>query len=75
MAVLKLTSIGTSLGVVIPKDMLARMNVRKGDTLHVIETADGGYRLLPYDPDFAKKLETADDIISRYRDTLGVLAK
>lgn len=75
MAVLKLTSIGTSLGVVIPKDMLARMNVRKGDTLHVIETADGGYRLLPYDPDFAKKLETADDIINRYRDTLGVLAK
>lgn len=75
MAVLKLTSIGTSLGVVIPKDMLARMNVRKGDTLHAIETADGGYRLLPYDPDFAKKLETADDIINRYRDTLGVLAK
>ena len=42
MTALKLTTIGTSTGVVIPKDLLARLNVAKGDTLYAVETADGG---------------------------------
>ena len=75
MASLKLTTIGTSVGVVIPKEMLARMNVTKGDILYAVETPDGGYRLTPYDPAFAKKMEKADDIMRRYRNTLHVLAQ
>ena len=40
-----------------------------------IEAPDGGYQLTPYDPGFEKKMEKAEDIISRYRNTLHVLAK
>ena len=75
MTTLKLTAVGTSTGVVIPKDMLARMNVSKGDVLHAVETADGGYLLTPYDPDFAAKMEKVEDIMRRYRNTLHALAK
>lgn len=75
MNTLKLTSIGTSTGVVIPKDMLARLNVRKGDVLYAIEMPDGGYRLTPLDPAFAEKMSKADEIMRRYRNTLDALAK
>jgi putative addiction module antidote len=75
MTALKLTKIGTSTGVIIPKEMLARLNVGKGDMLYAIETPDGGYRLTPYDPSFADKMAKADDIMRRYRNTLDVLAK
>jgi putative addiction module antidote len=75
MTALKLTAVGTSTGVVIPKEMLARLNVAKGDVLYAIETPDGGYRLTPYDPEFAGKLDKADEIMKRYRNTLHALAK
>lgn len=75
MTKLKLTAVGTSTGVVIPKEMLIRLNVRKGDMLYAIETPDGGYRLTPYDPGFAEKMDKADEIMRRYRNTLNVLAK
>jgi hypothetical protein len=55
--------------------MLARLKVGKGDVLHAVETADGGYLLTPYDPDFAEKMARVDDIAQRYRNTLHVLAK
>ena len=74
MNTLKLTAVGTSTGVVIPKEMLARLNVTKGDSLYVVEAPDG-YRLTAYDPEFAKKMEKADDIMRRYRNTLQVLAR
>jgi putative addiction module antidote len=72
---LKLTRIGTSTGVIIPKEMLARMNLAKGDSVYLVEAPDGGYRLTPYDPAFARKMEKADDIMRRYRNTLHVLAQ
>lgn len=75
MNTLKLTTIGTSTGVVIPRDVLTRLNVAKGDTLYLTEMPDGGYRLTAYDPDFATKMEKADSIMRRYRNTLSVLAK
>jgi putative addiction module antidote len=75
MTTLKLTTIGTSTGVIIPKSMLERMNVAKGDVLYAIEAPDGSYRLTPYDPVFAEKMQKADDIIRRYRNTLHVLAQ
>jgi putative addiction module antidote len=75
MTTLKLTAIGASTGVVIPKEMLARVNVGKGDVLYAVETPDGGFRLTPYDPAFAAKMEKVDEIMRRYRNTLHVLAK
>ncbi len=72
---LKLTTVGASTGVVIPQEMLTRMKVAKGDALYAVETPDGGYRLTTDDPDFAGKMDKADDIIRRYRDTLHTLAK
>ena len=75
MTSLKLTAIGTSTGVIIPKEMLTRMNVGKGDTLYAVETSDGGYRLTPYDPDFAARMDKAESIMRRYRNTLHVLSK
>jgi putative addiction module antidote len=75
MTKLKLTAVGTSTGVIVPKEMLARLNVAKGDALYATETPDGGYRLTPFDPNFAAKMEKADVIMRRYRNTLHVLSK
>jgi len=74
-AKLKLIAVGASTGVVIPKEMLNRLDVGKGDALYAVETPDGGYSLTPYDPDFAGKMDKADEIMRRYRNTLNALAK
>lgn len=73
-AKLKLTAIGTSTGVVIPKDMLNRMKVERGDTLHVVETPEG-YLLTPYDPAVAAQVEAGREFMKEYRDTFKALAK
>jgi putative addiction module antidote len=73
-ATLKLTAIGTSTGVVIPKDMLNRMKVERGDALHVIETPDG-YLLTPYDPKVAEQVEVGREFMKDNRDTFKALAK
>ena len=75
MNALKLKTIGTSTGVVIPKEMLNRLNVSKGDILYFTETPDGGYRVTVGDPGFADKMKKAEGIIRRYRNTLSALAK
>ena len=74
MAVLKLTKVGTSTGVVIPTEMLKRLKVAKGDCLFAIETPSG-YLLTPYDPNVEEQLKLAREIMSEYRDTLRALAK
>ena len=74
MVKLKLTTIGTSTGVVLPKEVLSRLRLEKGDTLYLTEAPDG-YRITPYNPDFEAKMAKAEDIIGRYRNTLRVLAR
>jgi putative addiction module antidote len=71
---LKLTTVGTSTGVVIPKEMLSRLKVGKGDTLYAIETAEG-YLLTPYDPGIQEQLEAGQEFMREYRDTFEALAK
>lgn len=73
-ATLKLTAIGTSTGVVIPKEMLNRMKVERGDLLHVVETPEG-YLLTPYDPNVAEQVEAGREFMKNYRDTFKALAK
>ena len=75
MTKLKLVSVGTSTGMVIPKDVLTRLNVGKGDALYIMEAPDGSFRLTPYDPDFARKMDRADAIMRRYRNTMHTLAQ
>lgn len=74
MATLKLTSIGTSTGAVIPKEILARLKVQKGDVLYAIETAEG-YLLTPYDPAIDEQLKAGRQFMKAYRDTFKTLAK
>jgi putative addiction module antidote len=74
MATLKLIAVGTSTGVVFPKEMLARMNVDRGDKLHVVETPDG-YLITPYYPAVAAQVEAGSEFMKEYRETFKVLAK
>ncbi len=73
-ASIKLTTVGTSTGAVIPKEMLAHMKVEKGDTLYAIETADG-YLITPYDPSIEDQLEAGRQFMNDYRDTFKALAE
>ena len=74
MPALKLVSVGTSTGLVVPKEMLARMNVEKGDMLHAVETKDG-YLLTPYDKEVQRQLELGQEFMKKYRETFQALAK
>lgn len=74
MLALKLTRIGNSLGVVLPKEALARLKVEKGDTLYLTEAPDG-LRLTPYNPEFETQMEAARKIMKEHRDVLRELAK
>lgn len=75
MVELKVRKFGNSLGVVLPKDVINRLQTKDGEPLYLIESPDGSYRLTPYDPVFEKKMTKVEDIIARYRNTLHFLAK
>lgn len=72
---LKLRKIGNSVGVVLPKAALARLNAREGDALVFTDTPDGGFRVTPSKADFARQMQAAEKVIRRYRNTLRELAK
>jgi putative addiction module antidote len=74
MTALKLTKIGNSVGLVLPKEALAQMNVGLGDTVHLTKTV-GGVRLTPYDPEFEKQMEVARKVMRKRRNLLRELAK
>ena len=74
MAALKLTQIGNSVGVILPKELLARLKVEKGDTLFWTEAANG-VTLTPYDPDVEVQLALGREFMHEFRDTFHQLAK
>lgn len=74
MSALKLTQIGNSVGVILPKEVLARLKVEKGDTLFLTEAANG-VTLTPYDPGVDEQLELGREFMREYRDTFHQLAK
>ena len=74
MHALKLTQIGNSVGVILPKEVLARLKLEKGDTVYVTETPDG-FALTPLDPSFESQLEIGREFMREYRDTFRALAK
>jgi len=71
---LKITTVGSSAGVVLPKEVLTRLRVEKGDHLTLTETANG-YELSPYDPEFEKAMDASREVMRRYRNALRELAK
>ena len=72
---LKLIPIGNSTGTILPKDVLARLRVRQGDQLYLTEPPDGTFRISAYDPEFARQMEAAEEIMREDRDLLRALAK
>ena len=74
MSVLKLTQIGNSVGVILPKEVLARLKLVKGDTVYLTENPDG-VTLSPNDPAFESQLDAARGIMKKRRAVLRELAK
>jgi putative addiction module antidote len=70
----KVIAIGNSVGVILPKETVARLNLQKGDTICISEMPFG-VNLTPYDEEFARKLEASQRVIHKYRDALRKLAE
>lgn len=71
---LKITTIGNSAGVILPKELLARLRLGKGDELYALETSDG-IRLTVYDPTLAEQMEVAEQVMRERRALLNKLAQ
>lgn len=74
MTALKLTQIGNSVGLILPKEVLARLKLEKGDTVFVTD-AINGVMLTPYDPALDEQLDAGREFMREYRDTFHQLAK
>jgi putative addiction module antidote len=74
MSALKLTQIGNSVGVILPKELLAKLGVGKGDTLYAIDQPDG-VKLTVADPEFDAQLQVAREVMKRRYNVLRELAK
>ncbi len=75
MIALKLTQIGNSVGVVLPKEALIKLGVEKGDTIYLTESPGGDLRLSAYDASVAEQVSLGEAFMDEYRDTFRVLAK
>ena len=73
--VLQIRKIGNSLGFILPKDLLARLDLKEGDKMHVVEQAERGVKLSAYDPKQAKVMSIARQVVVEYKDTFRALAK
>jgi len=74
MTTLKVTTVGNSAGVVLPRELLDRLRVEKGDTLYALETPKG-IELTPYDPAFGGQMDAAEQVMREDRDALKKLAE
>ncbi len=72
---LRLRKVGNSVGVVLPKEVLAHLRVSVGDTVCVTEATDGRLLMSPAKAEFTRQMKVAEGIIRRYRNTLRELAK
>ena len=71
---LKVTTVGNSTGIVLPKELLTKLRVTRGDTLYATELSDG-IKLTPYDEEFEQQMEIAEQIMREDRDVLKKLAE
>ena len=75
MLAFKVTTVGSSTGFILPKEAMARLKVKKGDTVYLTEAPGGGYRLVPFDPEFERQMSLGEEIMHDDRDVLRALAK
>lgn len=73
-ATAKIIAIGNSAGIILPKEMLARLNVARGDTLYIADSSEG-IRLLPFDQEFAAQMRAVREVMRENRDVLQRLAE
>jgi putative addiction module antidote len=71
----KVTTVGASAGFILTKEVMARLKVKKGDTIYLTEAPDGSYRLTPYNPEFERQMTLAEDLMHEDREILRALAK
>jgi putative addiction module antidote len=74
MLALKITKVGNSAGLLLPKEALAKLRVEQGDTVYLTETPDG-FRITPYDPAFERQMELARKLMKKHRKVLRELAR
>ena len=72
---LKVYKVGTSLNLRLPKEAASALRVAEGDSVYLTESADEGYKITPYDPEFEAQMEVAEAGMKRYRNTLRKLAE
>ena len=72
---LKVRKFGNSLGIILPKEVVQRLQTGEGERLFLMESSAGAYELTAYDPKFVEKMAKAEGIMKRYRNTLRALAK
>jgi putative addiction module antidote len=72
---IEIRKIGNSVGLILPKELLARFNLKEGDKLFPVEQPNGGLLLTPHDPNFEKAMEVARRGMKRYHNALAELAK
>jgi putative addiction module antidote len=72
---LQIRRIGNSHGLILSRDLLARLGLKEGDRLHVVEQPDRGLKLSPYDPKHAEVMRIAREVMDEYKDTFKELAK
>jgi len=70
----KITTIGNSAGIVLPKEVLSKLRAEKGDTLYLIPAPEG-FKLTPYDPEFEVQVTAARQVMRQYRNALRELGK
>lgn len=70
----KITTIGNSVGIVLPKEVLRKLRVAKGDSLYLSDTPEG-IQLTPYDQNFAEEMDAAKRVMKKNRDVLRRLAE
>ena len=75
MTALKLTQIGNSVGLILPKELLARLKLERGGTVFLNEASDGAVMMTPYDANFEVQLAVARKIMKRRRQVLRELAR
>ncbi len=73
-AIVKVTTVGSSVGIVLPKEILSKLHVEKGDSLYITETPDG-VQLTPYDEEFERQIKIGEKVMRKYRDALRKLAE
>ena len=71
----KVTTVGSSCGIVLTKAAMARLGVKMGDTLYLTEAQDGAWRMTPQNPEVARRMKLAEEIMHDDREVLRALAK